>query len=319
MTVHSLPPLGAEDMLAQQRTRVGRWKMLAVLLVCAAPVVASYFTYYVIRPEGRRNYGELIEPQRPLPASLAATAGDGKPVPLASLRGQWLLVSAAGGACDSRCENHLYLQRQLRETLGKGGMDAAFSTPQELGAIAAKDYPRWGEVIKRNGIAAAGEFLLDALSRPDGVVDADLVLTPAWCQLPFTHGWDAESMENAAGTLVSLRSALNRNVQDIQALQRAPAGSPQWRALADRAVWQRGVLDGTASIIYLTALFHLPLANATAINLASPLFILVLAVLFFGERLVWVRTLAALVGPVFDRIAGSLVDAFVKRAEQVYG
>ena len=29
-------------------------------------------------------------------------------------------------------------------------------------------------------------------------------------------------------------------------------------------------------------------------------------------------TLARLVGPVFDRIAGSLVDAFVKRAEQVY-
>jgi len=30
-------------------------------------------------------------------------------------------------------------------------------------------------------------------------------------------------------------------------------------------------------------------------------------------------TLGALVGPVFDKIAGSLVDAFVKRAEQVYG
>ena len=29
--------------------------------------------------------------------------------------------------------------------------------------------------------------------------------------------------------------------------------------------------------------------------------------------------LAAVVGPVFDRIAGSMVDAFVKRAEQVYG
>lgn len=29
--------------------------------------------------------------------------------------------------------------------------------------------------------------------------------------------------------------------------------------------------------------------------------------------------LATLVGPVFDKIAGSLVDAFVKRAEQVYG
>lgn len=29
--------------------------------------------------------------------------------------------------------------------------------------------------------------------------------------------------------------------------------------------------------------------------------------------------LGALVGPVFDKIAGSLVDAFVKRADQVYG
>ncbi|NMM75290.1 ubiquinone-binding protein [Acidovorax sp. SRB_14] len=30
-------------------------------------------------------------------------------------------------------------------------------------------------------------------------------------------------------------------------------------------------------------------------------------------------TLARLVGPVFDRIAGTMVDAFVKRAEKVYG
>jgi ribosome-associated toxin RatA of RatAB toxin-antitoxin module len=31
------------------------------------------------------------------------------------------------------------------------------------------------------------------------------------------------------------------------------------------------------------------------------------------------KTLAALVGPVFEKIAASLVDAFVKRADQVYG
>lgn len=29
--------------------------------------------------------------------------------------------------------------------------------------------------------------------------------------------------------------------------------------------------------------------------------------------------LSAIVGPVFDKIAGSLVDAFIQRAEQVYG
>lgn len=31
------------------------------------------------------------------------------------------------------------------------------------------------------------------------------------------------------------------------------------------------------------------------------------------------QTLARLVGPVFDKIAGSLVEAFVKRADEVYG
>ncbi len=99
-------------------TRAGRWKMLAVLLVCAAPVIASYFTYYVIRPEARRNYGELIDPQRPLPA-LAAVAQDGTRVELPALKGQWLLVSVAGGACDAVCRQHLYFQRQLRESLGR--------------------------------------------------------------------------------------------------------------------------------------------------------------------------------------------------------
>ena len=92
--------------------------MFGVLLICAAPVVASYFTYYVIRPEGRRNYGELINPQRTLPDA-SATALDGKALSLASLKGQWLLVSVASGACEAACQNHLYLQRQLRESVGR--------------------------------------------------------------------------------------------------------------------------------------------------------------------------------------------------------
>ena len=51
-TVHSLPsPELAEP---TRRTARGRLKMLLVLLVCAAPVIASYFTYFVVRPEGRR-------------------------------------------------------------------------------------------------------------------------------------------------------------------------------------------------------------------------------------------------------------------------
>ena len=117
LTVHTLPATG-EAVAGAQRARYGRWKMLGVLAICAAPVIASYFTYYVIRPEGRRNYGELINPQRTFP-DVSVQALDGHALPLVSLKGQWLLVSVAGGDCDEICHKHLYLQRQLRESLGK--------------------------------------------------------------------------------------------------------------------------------------------------------------------------------------------------------
>ena len=120
MTVHSLPQSDAATIGADmvQRTKNGRWKMLLVLLLCASPVIASYFAYYVIRPEGRRNFGELINPQRIVP-NLNAASLDGKSVNLQTLTGQWLLVSVSGGACEVVCQTHLYLQRQLRESLGK--------------------------------------------------------------------------------------------------------------------------------------------------------------------------------------------------------
>lgn len=114
-TVHSMPT----PSLDEKRTASGRLKMLLVLLVCAAPVIASYFTYFVIRPEGRTNYSELVQPQRPLPGDLPLTDVQGKAVLPAALKGQWLLVAVAGGACDDACEKRLWLQRQLREALGR--------------------------------------------------------------------------------------------------------------------------------------------------------------------------------------------------------
>ena len=117
LTVHKLPAAGTSALQAS-RTGPGRWKMFAVLLICAAPVIASYLTYYVIRPSGTKSFGELVQPQRPMP-TLAVTTLDGATSTLASLRGQWLLVSVAGGACAKPCADHLYMQRQLRETLGK--------------------------------------------------------------------------------------------------------------------------------------------------------------------------------------------------------
>lgn len=118
LTVHTLPTPQQALQSQAQRTRQGRLRMLAVLLVCAAPVLVSYLTYYLVRPEGRRNFGQLIEPQRPLPA-LIATRLDGQPQDLRLLKGQWLFISVAPALCDSACEQRLYMQRQLREALGK--------------------------------------------------------------------------------------------------------------------------------------------------------------------------------------------------------
>jgi hypothetical protein len=115
--VHSMQPPALDD--DARRTATGRLKMLLVLAICAAPVIASYLAFYVIRPDGRTNYSELITPLRPLPADLPLTDLTGAAVKAEKLKGQWLLVVVSGGACDAVCEKHLWLQRQLRETLGR--------------------------------------------------------------------------------------------------------------------------------------------------------------------------------------------------------
>ncbi len=69
-----------------------------------------------------------------------------------------------------------------------------------------------------------------------------------------------------------------------------------WRMMLNGKLWLRGAVDAMASLTYLTAVFHLPLGNATAINLASPLFITVFAIFFFKERVTLQRGALILLG-----------------------
>ncbi len=116
MTVHALPV--PELPADARRTRSGRLKMLLVLLACAAPVLASYFSYFVLRPEGRANYGSLIQPTRAMPALPLRTL-EGQAVDAAKLHGQWLLLALGPADCAGDCQRRLYTQRQLREMLGR--------------------------------------------------------------------------------------------------------------------------------------------------------------------------------------------------------
>ncbi|MCA1324167.1 SCO family protein [Herbaspirillum sp. alder98] len=97
----------------------GRWKLLLVVAVCAAPMIASYLTYYVIKPEGRNNYGTLLDPrQYPIP-DLGSTALDGHRAGLEDYRGKWVMLQVDRGDCTEVCRNKLFTMRQLRLMQGK--------------------------------------------------------------------------------------------------------------------------------------------------------------------------------------------------------
>ncbi len=68
------------------------------------------------------------------------------------------------------------------------------------------------------------------------------------------------------------------------------------RDVARGWVLLRASCEGVGTVLYLAALFHLPLANITAINLSSPLFIVVLAKVFLQERVDLARWLAIALG-----------------------
>lgn len=72
-----------------------------------------------------------------------------------------------------------------------------------------------------------------------------------------------------------------------------------WRQIAWAAhprVVFRGVLEAGSAIFYLVALFHIPFAIATAVNLSTPVILTVLAVLILKEDVRWRRWSAVIVG-----------------------
>lgn len=105
---------------SENRKAAGRWKLFAVLAVCASPMIASYFTYYVIKPGAKNNYGALIDPrQYPMP-TLQLQDQDGKVVELTSLKGKWLMLQIDDASCADNCQHKLLEMRQLRLAQGKG-------------------------------------------------------------------------------------------------------------------------------------------------------------------------------------------------------
>jgi hypothetical protein len=109
-----LIPASKINSMPKSNARKGRWQMFLLLMVCAAPVIASYVTFYLIKPTGgKTNYGELVYPVEPVPAEFL----------LPKVKGKWTLMMARPAQnCETdeeNCLKQLFLMRQVRAAMGK--------------------------------------------------------------------------------------------------------------------------------------------------------------------------------------------------------
>ncbi|MFN3630806.1 MAG: hypothetical protein ACK4XK_12250 [Casimicrobiaceae bacterium] len=89
-----------------------RVMILLVALVCAAPFLAAWVAYYVIKPQGGGSYGQLLRTTPVPPLDLPAEASE-------RVRSRWIVLMQADGPCGPECERMLYATRQAHTMLGK--------------------------------------------------------------------------------------------------------------------------------------------------------------------------------------------------------
>ena len=115
------------------------WLIVSIFVGPIAAALLLYLALPSLRPSVTTNYGALINPARPLP-DLRLVDADGKPAPLADLRGKWDLVYLGGQDCDEACERRLILIRQVRIAMGKdlSRIERVYIASDVAGLAAAK-------------------------------------------------------------------------------------------------------------------------------------------------------------------------------------
>lgn len=109
----------ADDPAKASGDRKGRIKLTILFLLFASPVIASYLTYYVFKPTGFTNYGELVLPQRAVVSARLSLRATDDFEWSSQLRGKWVMVTAMGQPDEAALADRLYAMRQVRLTTGK--------------------------------------------------------------------------------------------------------------------------------------------------------------------------------------------------------
>ena len=154
--------------------RRSTWVLYLLLLLFAAPFALSWWMYNFTelgRDGGAYSHGDLILPPRvvsDLPL-LDPVTGMRRQV-----RGKWNLVYLAESGCDSRCEQRLYMMRQLWLAMGRDAqrLQRVLMLVGTAGEPAADGWPQQypGQLValinRDDAEAIAGIFTLEAGDLP---------------------------------------------------------------------------------------------------------------------------------------------------------
>lgn len=89
-----------------------------VVLFVSGFLIAYVLTHSGWRPSTTKNYGELVEPVRPV-RDVVLSDANGQVVPAGTFRGKWTLVYFGSAECLKPCTENLYKLRQLVAAQGR--------------------------------------------------------------------------------------------------------------------------------------------------------------------------------------------------------
>lgn len=157
--------------------RRGRWVLVLLALLFVSGVLVSFLLVETgWRPAKTKNYGELVQPARPIEDVTLARLDDGA-LRFADLGGKWTLVYFGPAACGKPCTDNLYKMRQITAAQGKEAyrVQRVFVVTDTRGIDALretlKDYPGMQVVTGGSGEIRrlAEQFRLPAGSPLEGL------------------------------------------------------------------------------------------------------------------------------------------------------
>jgi cytochrome oxidase Cu insertion factor (SCO1/SenC/PrrC family) len=159
------------------RRSASRRKILLLAALFALPVIVAYALYFSgWRPTATGNYGELMQPVRPI-ADAALIRLDGGSMHFRELHGKWTLLTFSAAECLKPCERNLHNMRQVIAAQGdKAGrvqsvLAVTDSQALDLLRYAVKDYPGMHVIVgpPESVSALALQFTLPAGSPLDNL------------------------------------------------------------------------------------------------------------------------------------------------------